>query len=73
MSVTAHGPSRDWARVHRAALIIIVLSIALAASLGVLAARLVTGAVPVAPSSVPVGHLTPTDNGCQVTRPGQPC
>jgi hypothetical protein len=73
MSVTAHVPAQSWARIHRAALVIIVLSLALAASLGVLAARLVTGAVPAAPSSVSTVHLTPTDNGCQLARPGQPC
>jgi hypothetical protein len=73
MSATVHVPARSWARVHRAALAIILLSLALAASLGVLAARLVSTAVPVPPASVSTVHLQPTDNGCQVARPGQPC
>jgi hypothetical protein len=73
MSVTVSAPARNWARVHRAALAIVVLSLALAASLGLLAARLVTGAVPVAPASTSGVHLQVTDDGCQVARPGQPC
>jgi hypothetical protein len=68
-----HIPARSWARIHRAALAIIVLSVALAASLGLLAARLVSNAAPVAPASVTDVHLQPTDNGCQLARPGQPC
>ena len=73
MSATVHIPSRSWASVHRAALVIIVLSLALAASLGLLAARLVSSAVPVAPASVVGVHLQSTDNGCQFARPGQAC
>lgn len=73
MSTTVHIPTSSWARVHRAALAIILLSLALAASLGLLAARLVSNAVPVAPASVSGVHLQPTDNGCQTARPGQPC
>ena len=73
MSATVHIPARSWARVHRATLAIIVLSMALAASLGLLAARLVSTAVPVAPASVVGVHLQSTDNGCQITRPGQAC
>jgi hypothetical protein len=73
MSATVHVPARSWARAHRAALAIIILSLALAASLSMLAVRLVSHAVPVSPASVTHVHLNPTDNGCQVARPGQPC
>jgi hypothetical protein len=73
MSVTVSAPARHWARVHRAALAIVLLSMALAACLGLLAARLVSGAVPAAPASTTGVHLQVTDNGCQVARPGQPC
>jgi hypothetical protein len=73
MSVTV-APTRSWIHTHRAALAIVLLSMALAATLGLLAARLVVpGAVPIAPTSVTGVHLEPTDNGCQVARPGQPC
>jgi hypothetical protein len=72
MSVTV-APARSWIHLHRAALAIVLLSMALAATLGLLAARLVTAAVPVAPASVSGVHLEPTDNGCQLARPGQPC
>jgi hypothetical protein len=65
--------TQSWARIHRAALAIIILSMALAASLGLLAVRLVNGAVPAAPASVSDVHLQPTDNGCQLARPGRPC
>jgi hypothetical protein len=74
MSATVHAPVRSWARIHRAVLVIIVLSMALAAALALLAVSLVNRAVP-APTtthSVP-GPLGPTDNGCQIARPGQPC
>jgi hypothetical protein len=75
MSATVHAPVRSWARIHWATLVIIVLSMALAAALAVLSVNLVNRAVPVLTTthSAPTGPLQPTDNGCQVARPGQPC
>jgi hypothetical protein len=74
MSATVHAPVRSWTRIHRSALVIIVLSMALAAALGLLSANLVNRAVPNPTThSAPGGPLQPTDNGCQVAQPGQPC
>jgi hypothetical protein len=75
MSVTVHTPQLTWARAHSAALIILVLCVALATTLGLLAARLVSDAAPAPTSSVSTVHLQPTDNGCPMSRPGvgTPC
>jgi hypothetical protein len=73
MSAILHAPALGWVRAHRAAIVILVLELALAATLGVLAARLVSGPGPAPATSVSNVHLQPTDNGCQLARPGQPC
>jgi len=73
MSVHVHTSSLDWARVHRAALVIGILCVALAATLGLLAARVFTGTSPAPASSVSTVHVPVTDNACQrVDRPGRP-
>lgn len=75
MSATMHAPVRSWARIHSAALAIIVLSMALTAAVALLSVSLINRAVPVPTSthSVSGGPLRSTDDGCQVARPGQPC
>jgi hypothetical protein len=73
MTATVHTPSRGWVRAHLAALTIVLLSIALAASLSLLVVRLTSGATPIPVTTVSGGDIQPTDNGCQVARPGQPC
>jgi hypothetical protein len=75
MTAFVSPSARVWTRAHRAALAIAVLGLALAATLGVLLATLLTGAAsPAVPgTSVSGTHLSPTDNGCQLARPGQPC
>ena len=75
MAATVHAPVRSWAHIHRAALLIVVLSMALAAAVGLLSVSLINRAVPVPPAthSVHGGPLQPIDNGCQVARPGQAC
>jgi hypothetical protein len=73
MSVTVRASSGAWVHVHRAALLIVVLGMALAATLGLLVARIVPASPSVPGSSVSTVHLTPTDNGCQIARPGGPC
>jgi hypothetical protein len=73
MSVHVHTPSLGWARVHRAALVIGILCVALAATLALLAARTFTGTTPAPATSVTTVHLPVTDNACQrVDRPGRP-
>ena len=74
MSATAHPQTRHWVSVHRAALAIVLRSMTLAASLGLLATRLIssTTAAPTPASSVSGVHLQPTDNLCQTVRSG-PC
>jgi hypothetical protein len=77
MTATASTPHLGWARAHRAALAIVVLSIALVATLSVLAVRLATGAG-TAPAqspthSVPAAPLGPIDDRCAMVGPGQPC
>lgn len=74
MSATTHTAARPWARVHQAAIAIVVLSLGLAACLGLLLATRVSAGP--APLPVPsVSHLDeqPIDNGCQFAHPGQPC
>jgi hypothetical protein len=73
MSITANVPAaRDWVRLHRAALVILVLCMALAATLGLLAARAFTGSNPVPATSVTTGHVPPPVNPCLLDRPGRP-
>jgi hypothetical protein len=73
-TVSTHS-TRVWTRAHRAALTIAVLAVALAAVLGLLIANLVSdsSASAVPGTSVSGTHLNPTDNGCQLAHPGQPC
>ena len=73
MSVTVAASARGFAYIHRAALAIVILAMALATTLGVLVARILTESTPIPASSVSTVHLQPTDNGCQLARPGQPC
>ena len=74
MSATVHTAPLHWARIHRAVLTIAILSMALAAAVGLLlASRLTTTSSPVPATSVSNTHLTPTDNECQIARPGGPC
>jgi hypothetical protein len=74
MSATAHADPLDWARLHRAVLTIVILSMALAAAVGLLlATRLATTSAPVPATSVLHRHLTPTDDGCPVVRKAGPC
>jgi hypothetical protein len=74
MSATAHTDPLHWARIHRAVLTVVVLSMALAAAVALLlTTRLTTTSAPVPATSVSHGQLTPTDNGCQIARPGQAC
>jgi hypothetical protein len=73
MSVTVHAPQLVWARAHRAALVIVVLAMALAATVGLLAARLVSDAAPAPATSVTTVHVPPIQNPCmQLDRPGRP-
>ena len=73
MTTTVSAPTHRWVDVHRAALVIVILSMALAATLGLLAARLASHSAAATTTSVSDVNLTPTDNGCQLSRPGQPC
>ena len=70
--MTATAPVHSWAHVHRAALTIVLLAIALAAAVSVLAVRLTAGS-PAIPATSISGSLLSSDNGCQLARPGQPC
>jgi hypothetical protein len=72
MSVTMPAPSHNWIGVHRAAVAIVILSVALAVTLGLLVASLVADS-PRAAAGPAVVQLDPVDNGCQLARPGQPC
>lgn len=78
MSVTVHAPHFVWARAHQAALVIVLLAMALAATAGLFIARLVSDAAPAPATSVSTVH-GPTfvhvpafdDNRCQqLSRPG---
>jgi hypothetical protein len=74
MSATAHADPLHWARVHRAVLTIVILSMALAAAVGLLlTTRLASTSASVPATSVSHGQLTPTDNGCQIVRKTGPC
>jgi hypothetical protein len=73
MSVPVHASSLDWARIHRAALVIVFLCVALAVAGGLLAARALTGSAPAPSTSITTVHLPATNNGCeQLDRPGRP-
>jgi hypothetical protein len=82
MSVTVHTPHFVWARAHQAALIIVLLAMALAATTGLLIARVVSDSAPAPATSVSTVH-SPTfvhvpasgqDNCPQQGRRGQtPC
>jgi hypothetical protein len=73
--MTTTVPTGSWAHVHRAALTIVLLAIALAAAVTVLAVRLAVGSptVAVPAPSISGTHLVSSDNGCQIARPGQAC
>jgi hypothetical protein len=71
-AMTTTVPTGSWAHVHRAALTILLLAIALAAVVGVLAVRLAVGS-PAVPAPSVSGPLLSSDNGCQIARPGMPC
>lgn len=74
MSATAHTTPLHWARVHRAVLAVVILSMALAATVGLLlATRRATTSPPVPATTISHIPLTPTDNGCQIVQPGHPC
>jgi hypothetical protein len=73
MTATVRAPYRRWASVHRAALVIVILSVALAATLGLYAARLASPSPSAPATSISDVHLLPTDYGCLRTRPGGPC
>ena len=73
MSTTTRAATRGFVHVHRAALTVVVLSIALVVTLGLLTARLVTDSTPAPTTPVPTVHLSPVYGGCQPTRPAQPC
>jgi hypothetical protein len=74
MSVTASTPRSTWAAAHRAVLVFVVLTIALAAALGTIAARTVFASDPVTTTGVdsPV-DLDTIDDGCQLALPGNAC
>ena len=81
MSVTVHTPHFVWARAHRAALLIVLLAMALAATAGLLIARIVSDAAAASATSVSTVHtprfvpIPPSDGICpQMGRRGQtPC
>jgi hypothetical protein len=73
MSATVHTPQLRWARAHRAALVIVVLCVALAATLSLFTVRLLTDGGRAPTTSVTDFQLRPTDNGCQTADAGQPC
>jgi hypothetical protein len=69
MSVTAHAPRSTWAAAHRTVLVFLVLAVALAAALGLVAARVFTGSDPISTTSV----ITPAGDGCSLALPGTAC
>jgi hypothetical protein len=73
MTATVRVSNRRWASAHRAALAIVILSMALAATLGLFAARLASSSPSAPASSVSDVHPQPTDDGCLLARPGGPC
>jgi hypothetical protein len=73
MSVTVRPTTRGFVHVHRAALTIVILSIAFAVAVGLLTARLLSDSTPAPASSVSTVHVGSTDDGCQMAKPAQPC
>jgi hypothetical protein len=82
MSAILHTPHYVWARAHRAALVIVLLAMALAATAGLLVARIVSDAGAAPATSVSTVHVprfvpvpTPAQDNCpQMGRRGQtPC
>lgn len=75
MTATTHPHTTDWARAHLAFLAVIVLTLALAATVGVLAVRLASGSGSAVTTSVTTGGapLNPIDDRCAMVRAGQPC
>lgn len=71
MSIPLQTPAR--AHAHRAVLALVLLSIALAAAVGVLAGRLATGSPPVPATSVSGVPMHAVSDGCRDAGPGQPC
>jgi hypothetical protein len=72
-ATTAARPGPGWVRVHRAALAIAVLAVALAVTLSLLVVQLATRPEPVRAASGGVVQLDPVDDGCLQARPGRPC
>ena len=74
MTATAHHPVGAWTHAHRAALTIVVLTVALAAALVVLGLRLSTGgpSTPVVTTGT-TAVLQSVDDGCAVVPVGRPC
>jgi hypothetical protein len=74
MTATTHIHGTDWARAHLALLAVVVLALALAATVGVLAVRLATGsgAAPTT-STTSIQPLNPVDDRCAMVRAGQAC
>ena len=74
MTATTHH-STDWARAHLAILAVIVLALALAATVGVLAVRLASGtsSAPSVSVTTPGAPLSPVDDRCAMVRAGQAC
>jgi len=70
--MTAFTPVHSWAQVHRAALTIVLLVVALAAAVSVLVVRLAADS-PAVPAPSVSSTLLSGDNGCQLARPGQAC
>ena len=71
MSATVHTLQFAWARAHRAALVIVLLAVALAATAGVLVLRLATDSPHVATPSVSTGDVQRNDIACeQMDLPG---
>lgn len=66
MSSAVHTVQFAWVRAHRAALVIALLAVALAATASVLVLRLATDNPRVAPTSVSTGHQqVPVKDACQ--------
>jgi hypothetical protein len=73
MTATTHH-STDWARAHLAILAVLVLAVALAATVGVLAARLASGTSAAPSISTTTDQpLNPVDDRCAMVRAGQAC
>jgi hypothetical protein len=71
MSTTLPAPP-SWVHAHRAALAVVLLTIALAVAVIVLAVRLATGSPQAPATSVPGVPMHAVTDHCG-PRPGQPC